>query len=340
MNNRAVIGLSGGVDSAVAAALLAEEGYDVTAVFLHNGSSRADAEEAAARSVSGALSIPLVRADIGGLLEREVCAPFAEEYLRGRTPSPCVLCNERVKFRALFGEAERLGADSVATGHYAAAERWPGGPVLLRDTGSAKDQSYMLCRLSPAWVSRCRFPLEGRDKGEIRAMAAERGIPVAHRPDSMEICFVPDGDYAAFVERRGEIPPEGDFTDTEGNVLGRHKGIHHYTVGQRKGLGIALGRPAYVKAVDPEQNRVVLAFAGGEYAREVRLSGCLWHLPVDGPFDAEVRVRYSRAAFPARVWPEGENARLVFADPVRAPAPGQAAAIYRDRFLTAAGWIG
>ncbi len=341
MKSKVLLGLSGGVDSAVAAALLRQEGAEVIGLFLHNGSMCADADLAAARAVSRDIGIEFCVADISAALRERVELPFAEEYLRGRTPNPCVMCNPAVKFAALCAEADRIGADTVATGHYAQLKEHPCGLWLLWDDGSPRDQSYMLARLGAEVLARCRFPLGGLSKEDVREIARKQGISVAERPDSMEICFIPDNDYAAFVERALGVPPEGDFVDTEGNVLGHHRGIHRYTVGQRKGLGIALGYPAYVSRIDAAQNRVVLAPAGGEYRQEIVLRDCLWHAPLPAAFDAQVKVRHTKRPAAARVTLEtGDCARVTFADPVRAPAPGQAAAVLQDGFVVGCGYIG
>ncbi|MBO5671286.1 MAG: tRNA 2-thiouridine(34) synthase MnmA, partial [Clostridia bacterium] len=266
---------------------------------------------------------------------------FVRAYLSGETPNPCVMCNPSVKFAALCAEADCIGADTVATGHYAQLKEHPCGLRLLWDDGSPRDQSYMLARLGANALSRCRFPLGGLSKEDVRGIARKLGISVAERPDSMEICFIPDNDYAAFVERTLGVPPEGDFVDAEGNVLGRHRGIHRYTVGQRKGLGIALGYPAYVSRIDAEQNRVVLAAAGGEYRQEIVLRDCLWHAPMPAVFDAQVKVRHTKRPAAARVTLGEENrAEITFAEPVRAPAPGQTAAIQQEGFVIGCGYIG
>lgn len=341
MKSKVLLGLSGGVDSAVAAALLQQEGAEVIGLFLHNGSTCADADLAAARAVSRDIGIEFRTADISAALRERVELPFAEEYLRGRTPNPCVMCNPAVKFAALCAEADCIGADTVATGHYAQLKEHPCGLRLLWDDGSPRDQSYMLARLGANALSRCRFPLGGLSKEDVREIARKLGISVAERPDSMEICFIPDNDYAAFVERTLGVPPEGDFVDAEGNVLGRHRGIHRYTVGQRKGLGIALGYPAYVSRIDAEQNRVVLAAAGGEYRQEIVLRDCLWHAPMPAVFDAQVKVRHTKRPAAARVTLGTENrAEITFAEPVRAPAPGQTAAIQQEGFVIGCGYIG
>jgi len=341
MKSKVLLGLSGGVDSAVAAALLLQGGAEVIGLFLHNGSMCADADLAAARAVSGDIGIAFRVADISAALRERVELPFAEEYLRGRTPNPCVMCNPSVKFAALCAEADRIGAEWVATGHYAQLRPHPCGSLLLWDDGSPRDQSYMLARLGADTLARCRFPLGGLSKDEVRRIAREKGISVAERPDSMEICFIPDNDYAAFVERTLGVPPEGDFVDAEGNALGRHRGIHRYTVGQRKGLGIALGYPAYVSRIDAVNHRVVLAPAGGEYRQEVVLRDCLWHAPLPAAFDAQVKVRHTKRPATAEVIPgKGGTAEIRFEEPVRAPAPGQTAAILREGFVVGCGYIG
>ena len=244
-----VLGLSGGVDSAVAAALLREQGYEVHGLYLDLGLGGLRQ----ARQAAEELDIPLAVMDIRPELEARVCTPFAASYLRGETPSPCILCNPSVKFPALFRRADELGARLVATGHYARSENG----ALYRSV-SQNDQSYMLSRLTVQQLERCVFPLGDLEKTEIRRRAAALGLTAAHQADSMEICFVPDGDYAAFIESRGVTPPPGDFIDPEGRVLGRHKGIHHYTLGQRKRLGIALGRRVFVSRIDPVRNTVTL----------------------------------------------------------------------------------
>ena len=214
---RVVLGLSGGVDSAVAARLLMQRGFEVVALYLDIGTGGEEAAEQAARE----LGIDFHVRDIRPQLEKHVCAPFAGGYLRGETPNPCVLCNPTVKFPALFALADELGARYAATGHYA---RCRGGRLFMGEPEN--DQSYMLAFLRTEQLERCIFPLGGMNKSAVRALAEQFSLSAAHRPDSMEICFVPDGDWAGFIERRGAVPPEGDFITPDGAVIGRHRGIH------------------------------------------------------------------------------------------------------------------
>ena len=249
MSEKVMLGLSGGVDSAVAAHLLRQAGYEVLGLYLDNGLPGVrEAEWAAA-----ALGIPLAVADTRAAMEEHVCAPFAEAYLRGETPNPCILCNPTVKFRFLLQEADRQGAEWIATGHYAAAQN--GGLYRGRPEN---DQSYMLCRLEPEQIRRLLLPLGPYTKPEVREMARGLSLPPADRPDSMEICFIPDGDYAAWIESRGVVPPEGDFL-LDGVPAARHRGIHRYTVGQRKHFGVGFGKRVYVSEIRPETNEVCLS---------------------------------------------------------------------------------
>lgn len=335
---KVVLGLSGGVDSAVTAALLRERGFEVHGLFLELGLGGMDD----AQRVADALGIPLHAAHRADELERHVCAYFADEYLHARTPNPCVVCNPAVKFRAMLDCADKIGAQYLATGHYARVGRDSEGRVLLLRARSAKDQSYMMHRLPRAVLERCIFPLgDVADKEEVRALARDRGIPVAGKKDSMDVCFIPDGDWAAWLERRGVKLPEGNFVDEQGRVLGRHKGIHHYTVGQRKGLGVAAEGRLFVHALRPETNEVVLSledvFRKEIFVRDINY--CAPEYAADGPFACEVRVRFSKRADCARVYPEGENARVVFADAVRAPAAGQAAVFYDGDVVIGGGFI-
>ncbi len=323
-----VLGLSGGVDSACCAAMLKQQGYRVTGAFLSWGG--ADGEDA--RRVADALGIDCLVVDMSEPLEREVIAPFVEGYLHGRTPIPCVLCNPAVKLRLLFAVADRLGAGYVATGHYARLGRSRAGYDALYRSPSRNDQAYMLYRLPYEWLGRLLLPLgEGMEKEEIRNRARQAGISVHDKPDSMEICFIPDNDYAAFIESRGICPPPGDFVDEQGRVLGRHRGIHHYTVGQRRGLGIAAEGRLYVTRIEPEANRVVLSLNDPQRA-EIAVE-CLHilapELAAEDEFSALVRVRHGKTEVPARVVRTGAGAAQVLFDrPARAPSPGQSAVFF------------
>ena len=332
---RVVVGLSGGVDSAVCAMLLRKQGFEVHGLFLDQGlSARADAERTAA-----AMGVPLHIADIRSELERAVCAPFAAAYLSGETPNPCILCNPAVKFKALLDCADALGAHYVATGHYAVTEERD-GVTLLRRSPSRNDQSYMLCRLTQPILRRVLFPLGiFGEKEDVRRAAESMGIPIAHKPDSMEICFIPGNDYGAYLESRGVSPPPGDFVDEQGNVLGRHLGIHRYTVGQRRGLGIAGTGRYYVKEIDAVQNRVIITYEDPR-ATEIFVRDVSYTVqPRTQPFDAAVKIRHSKNDWRARVYPEEDRARVVFDPPARAPAKGQSAVFYDGDIVIGGGFI-
>ncbi len=331
MDKKIVLGLSGGVDSAVSALLLKEQGWDVTCLWLDIGLGGGEDASAAA----GFLGLPLEKADIRAPLEQYVCAPFAEEYLAGRTPLPCARCNVAVKFPALLSLAERMGASHVATGHYARAE-----DGLLKRGLPANDQSYMLARLTPEILRRTVFPLGKLVKTEVRAMALAHGVPVAQKPDSMEICFIPDGDYAAWLDRRGGAPPPGDFVDTHGRVLGQHKGIHHYTLGQRRGLGISAGRRLFVSAILPETNRVELSDGEDLYTRAAFCTDLNWIAPEPAaPVEVSVRLRHSRIETQATLIPRETGVELALHSPARAPTPGQLAVFYDGDTVLGSGWI-
>ena len=326
-----VLGLSGGVDSAVAAALLREQGYEIIGLYLDIGLGG----ENDAKKTADDLGIELHIRDIRPQLEEKVCSVFACSYLKGETPSPCIMCNPTVKFPALFQLADELGIEKVATGHYALCRNGE-----LYKSASNNDQSYMLSRLSCDQLRRCVFPLGDMQKEEIRKKAEELGLSVAKKADSMEICFIPDGDYAAFIEKRGITPPPGDYIDPNGNVLGRHKGIHHYTLGQRKRLGIALGKRVFVSNIDPNNNTVTLTDDEDLYVSRAQAkdANLLTEIPAEG-IDCEVKVRHSRFSTPARVIPAGDGFVMEFSSPVRAPTPGQAAVAYLDGRVICSGWI-
>lgn len=336
MREKLVLGLSGGVDSAVAARLLMEQ-YDVTCLWLDIGLG--GGEDAAA--VARGLGLPFECADIRAELETQVCAPFAADYLAGRTPLPCARCNPAVKFPALLALADRIGAAYVATGHYARRETGADGRALLLKGRSANDQSYMLARLPQAILRRTVFPLGGLEKAQIRALAGEWGLPVADKPDSMEICFIPSGDYAAWLEEQGFSTPVGNYVDNSGKVLGQHKGIHHYTLGQGRGLGVSGPHRYYVSAIRPETNEVVLS-DGSDLGRDVVYGTQPNWLAIDGltgPMEVTVRLRHSRTEQEAVLSCEGKGIRLDMKTPARAPTPGQLAVFYQGDAVVGSAWI-
>lgn len=335
---KVVLGLSGGVDSAAAASILKQQGFEVHGLFLELGLGG----ENEAQSVADRLGIPLYLSHKRVEFEREVCAYFQREYRQGRTPVPCVVCNPLIKFHALMEYAGEIGAAYLATGHYARIGHDSQGRALLLRAASAKDQSYMLHRLPREVLSRCIFPLgEAKSKQETRAYAAEHNIPSAEKKDSMDLCFIPDGDWCGWLEQHGVHLPEGNFVDENGNILGRHRGIHCYTVGQRKGLGVSASGRLFVTELRPETNEVVLSLT--DPLRDTLTAGqmhyCAPEYAENGPFACKVRVRFSQRANRAVVYPNGDSVRIVFEQDVRAPAPGQAAVLYDGDIVIGGGFI-
>lgn len=337
-DKKVVLGLSGGVDSAVAAQRLLGQGYEVHGLYLDIGLGG----EQSARDNAAKLGIPLTVRSIQQELEEHVCAPFAADYLSGRTPIPCARCNRAVKFPALISFAREIGANWVATGHYARiGTGCDGGPILLRGN-SANDQSYMLSRLTRDMLSHVLFPLGDGPKEQTRQEAEAGQLPAADRPDSMEICFIPNDDYAAWLDARGGTPPPGNFVDANGNVLGTHKGFHHYTIGQRRGLGVSSTGRLFVTEIRPHTNEVVLSHGEGLHAFMVHTDSLNWlgEHPLSAPMEVEVRLRHSRRQDPATIIPlGGGRVDIHMKHPARAPTPGQLAVFYQGDQVLGSGWI-
>lgn len=339
MSKEVVLGLSGGVDSAVAAQCLLERGFSVRGVFLDIGLGG----EADAKAVAEGLDIPFHVVDIRQRLEQRVCSYFEESYLKGETPLPCAVCNHFVKFPALMEVADHFGAELVATGHYArVADEAATGKVYLLRGQPENDQSYMLARLTREQLQRVIFPLGDYEKAEVRAMAEEFGLPVAHKPDSMEICFIPDNDYAAWLDRRGKTPAAGNFVDAAGNILGRHAGYHHYTLGQGRGLGVSGPHKYYVSAIRPQTNEVVLSDGSDLFTHEVMVHSPNW-LSLDAltaPKVVTVRLRHSKAETAAVLFPQEDGRVLIrCGSAVRAATAGQLAVFYEGELVVGSGWI-
>ena len=327
-----ILGLSGGVDSAVCAALLKRQGHTVTGLYLENGVSDTGAKDAAA--VAEQLGVALDVADIRRELEALVCAPFDAAYRAGETPNPCILCNPTVKFKTLLAHADKIGAEWIATGHYARTK--DGG---LYKGHPSNDQSYMLCRLTRNQVRRLLLPLGGYEKRDVRAMAEDFGIPVAKKPDSMEICFIPDKDYAGWLSRRAPLPEPGDFV-LEGEVIGRHEGICRYTVGQRR-PGLVNERKVYISRIDAETNTVHLSYWDDLFQTRVTARDFNWLIDEpQAPIRASVRVRHTKWENPpCTAAVEGARVMIECDAPVRAPAPGQSAVLYDGDRVLGGGFI-
>ena len=329
--SKVVLGFSGGVDSAVSAELLKKQGFQVYGLYLDNTD---EAARLAALTAAEQRGIDLQVLDVKAQLEERVCRPFTESYLRGETPNPCILCNPTLKFKSLIEYADAVGAELVATGHYARAA---GGRIYKGRP--ANDQSYMLCRLTRQQAQRVLFPLGDYEKVQVRALAEELGLPAAHKPDSMEICFIPDKDYIGWLSRRAVMPPEGDFV-FHGQVVGRHEGIHRYTVGQRR-PGLMDGRKVYISRIDPVSNRIELALWEELFQTEVSARDFNWLIePPRSPIRASVRVRHTKWENPAcTATVDGERVHIHCDEPVRAPAAGQSAVLYDGEQLLGGGFI-
>lgn len=329
--SRVVLGFSGGVDSAVSSVLLKNAGHEVLGLYLDNGSAEARYETIAAAQSMG---IELAVADIHSELDALVATPFAESYLRGETPNPCILCNPRLKFRHLLQYADSVGAEHIATGHYARAD---GGGIFKGRPSN--DQSYMLCRLTREQARRLILPLGELEKAQTRALARELSLPAAQKPDSMEICFIPDKDYIGWLSRRTVLPPRGALI-FHGEVIGEHDGIYRYTVGQRR-PGLIDGRKVYYSRLDPLSNTVELALWEELFSTEVFARDFSWLIDTpQAPFRASVRVRHTKWENPlCTVYPCSEHVRIVCDEPVRAPAAGQSAVLYDGERLLGGGFI-
>jgi tRNA-specific 2-thiouridylase len=339
-NGSVLVAMSGGVDSSVAARLLLDQGYEVIGSHMRlvhldgvehgccGPSARRDAAE-----VAGIAGFPFEIVDLTDAFERTVMADFVAEHEAGRTPNPCARCNGEIKFGAFLRRADELGVDAVATGHYVRTVHDDHGWHLLRGLDRGKDQSYMLHLLGQRQLARSLFPVGGLEKAETRRLAERFGLPVATKPDSQELCFAPAGDAGRFL---GTVAPhllrEGEVVDPEGRVIGRHGGAPAFTVGQRRGLGVSTGERNYVVEVDAAANRIVVG-PGELLARRGfvadRVSWVSGELPTEGPFEAEVRIRYRGDDVAAVVEPLGDLIRVELRTPERGVAPGQSAVVYR-----------
>lgn len=353
---KVVIGMSGGVDSSVAAWLLQQHGYEVWGVTMQiwqdedeetqqsNGGCCGLSAVDDARRVANQLGIPYYVMNFKKDFKEKVIDYFMEEYLHGRTPNPCIACNRYVKWESLLRRSLDIGADYIATGHYARIEKLANGRYALKTSATAaKDQTYALYNLTQEQLAHTLMPVGAYTKEQIRGFAEQIGLQVAHKPDSQEICFVPDKDYAGYIEENAGVKiPEGNFVWKDGTVVGRHKGITHYTIGQRKGLGIALGRPVVVIDICPETNEVVLGETTDVFTKTLRANRLNWmsieRLEGEARFLAKIRYNHGGAMCSVRMVGEDE-VECVFDEPVRAVTPGQAVVFYDGGYVAGGGTI-
>lgn len=356
-SKKVMLGMSGGVDSSVAAAILLRQGYEVIGVTLQiwqDMDEEAKKSEGGccslsavddARRVANKLGIPYYVLNFKDIFNKTVIEYFKEEYFKGRTPNPCIACNRHVKWQAMLDKAVAMGIDYIATGHYAKVvkDSASGRYILKKSVTDRKDQTYALYNLTQEQLSRTLMPVGDYSKEQIREIAKEIGLSVATKPDSQEICFISDNDYGRFLSENStnKIIP-GKFVDTNGKVLGTHKGIVHYTVGQRKGLGIAFGKPMFVVALDAENNRVILGEDSEVFADTLTASD-LNYISMEGPYDGmrvSAKIRYSAKEAPATIWLMGEKQiRVVFDTPQRAITPGQSVVFYDGDVVVGGGTI-
>lgn len=359
---KVVVAMSGGVDSSVAACLLKEQGYEVMGLFMRTGVQAPEppascsptaeptrerrgccsaSDAADARFVAGQLGVPFFALNF----EREfdsLIDYFADEYAAGRTPNPCVVCNDRLKFGKIIDYADVVGARYIATGHYARTGEQGGRRTLMRGIDRKKDQSYVLFGIGRNVLDRVMFPIGELEKPEVREIAGRLDLPNRNKPDSVEICFAPDNDYARVVrERRPDAFRPGEVVDTDGKKLGEHDGVGHFTVGQRRGLGIAAGHPIYVTQLNASSNTVTVGESQNLLADHLLASKVSYLLPCgDAPFQADVKIRYLHEPAPATVTPLSDSTvRVDFGEPQRAVTPGQAVVFYDGETVLGGGWI-
>lgn len=356
-SKKVVVGMSGGVDSSVAAYLLKQQGYEVIGVTMQiwqdeaqetiaqNGGCCGLSAVDDARQVAAKLDIPYYVLNFKEVFHKSVIQPFVTEYLHGCTPNPCILCNRYVKWEALLQRSIALGADYIATGHYARIMQLKNGRYVIRNSVTAKkDQTYALYSLTQEQLAHTLMPIGDFKKEEIRDLAEQIGLSVASKPDSQDICFVPDNNYASVVlrEAEGDVPPAGNFVTRDGKILGQHKGIIHYTIGQRKGLNLAMGHPVFVTEIRPETNEVVIGEAQDVFSDTLVCNQLNFMAveDIDGAVEVTAKIRYSHSGAPCTIEKiDKDHLKCTFQEPVRAVTPRQAVVFYQNDYIFGGGTI-
>jgi len=352
VKKKVVVAMSGGVDSSVTAALLKEQGYEVIGLTMHHWDACAKEKKGEdchsndavtnAKKVAEQLQIPFFSVNFESDFRQQIITRFCTEYFSGRTPNPCAVCNKKIKFGLLLDKALELGADYLATGHYVALAEEDGRLFIRKGIDQNKDQSYFLFSLNQQQLSRCLFPLGDLNKQQVREHAKRLQLQVAKKDESQDICFILDGDYVSFLEReRGSGKLSGEIVHVSGKVLGQHRGIYRYTIGQRKGLGIGWTEPLFVIGIDAKKKKVIVGEKQYLNQSEMVVKDCCWNISVPTElFSTTCRIRYRHTEEPATVKPLSDGQfKVIFASPQQGITPGQAAVFYQDNLVIGGGWI-